>query len=115
MRLTSEMWISALLRHVFAQGGYGAIARRGATQAGAIFVIRRRRSGTCDLYSPAPQTDYTGHNDERLFTLARDDIDDAAVSEYLKREERFDPDIWVVEVEIGQNELAQFVEITMLS
>ena len=45
MRLTSDFWVSALMRRVFAEGGFAAVARRGASEAGAVFVVTRNRVG----------------------------------------------------------------------
>ena len=44
MRVTSEFFVSALIRRVFSSGGFAAVERRGATEAGAVFLRRRRAS-----------------------------------------------------------------------
>lgn len=68
MRLTSDFWVSALIRKVQGDGGFAYLARRGSKEAGAIFIKISSRFGTCDLYSPAPQTSYEEISDgERLF------------------------------------------------
>lgn len=55
------------------------------------------------LYGPAPQTSYDeARPEDRLFTRLLVDSDDEAVSARLERESRFDPDIWVVEIEGGE-------------
>ena len=38
MRLTTSLWASALVRRVFASGGFAAILRHGADSAGAVFL-----------------------------------------------------------------------------
>ncbi|MEP2580565.1 MAG: DUF1491 family protein, partial [Roseibium sp.] len=38
MRVTSEFFVSALVRRVFGEGGFAAVSRRGAPEAGAVFV-----------------------------------------------------------------------------
>jgi hypothetical protein len=112
MRVTSDLWVSALLRRVQSEGGFGAVVRRGATEAGAIFLTLRSRTGDIDLYGPAPQTGYDdARPTERHFTPlvnagAQEDIDAK-----LERELRFDPDIWVVELEIGEERFAELIEI----
>lgn len=113
MRLTSDFWVSALMRRVQQEGGFAAIVRRGATEAGAIFLILRTRSGGLSLYGPAPQSDYGDAKPaERHFTpltLAgmQDDID-----KRLEREMQFDPDVWIVELEAEEEALSRLVEIT---
>lgn len=99
MRVTSELWVSALMRRVFAGGGFAAILRRGAVEAGAIFIVGRGRSGDVALYGPAPQAGYAeARPEERAFMrLAAEN--DAEIDAKLAREARFDPDFWVLEIE----------------
>ncbi len=104
MRITSDLFVSALLRRVFAAGGYGAVLRKGAEQAGAIHIRRRDRLGLETLYGPAPQSfamddREDGAGDERLFEERLSGVDADAVDAALAREMRFDPDAWVVELE----------------
>lgn len=108
MRVTTELWVSALVRRVFASGGFAAVMRRGASEAGAVFVAVRDRSGHVTLYGPAPQTSYeAGRPDDRHFMpVVAEDADG-----YIEREVRFDPDIWLVEVEAdGVPDLIRIVE-----
>lgn len=101
MRVTSDLWVSALIRRVFSDGGFAAVRHKGAHEAGAIFVIRRTRLGELELYSPAPQTSYDqARPSERQFVLVVTTTDEDDVEKRLAREMRFDPDVWVVEVEM---------------
>jgi hypothetical protein len=100
MRVTSDFWVSALVKRIFSDGGFAAIRRRGAREAGAVFVLRRLRTGEIELYAPAPQTSYDeAKPEERQFTHALTAEDEEAVEKRLEREMRFDPDVWVVEIE----------------
>ena len=102
MRVTTDLWVSALLRRVFIAGGFAAVVKRGATEAGAVFVLSRGRLGEVALYGPAPQTSYdSAKPDERFFTLLGAGEDGSALDARLEREKKFDPDIWVVEIEAG--------------
>ena len=102
MRVTTDLWVSALVRRVFGAGGFAAIVKRGATEAGAVFVLSRGRMGEVALYGPAPQTSYdSAKPDERFFTLLEAGDDGLAFDARLEREKKFDPDIWVVEIEGG--------------
>ena len=102
MRVTTDFWVSALVRRVFAAGGFAAIVKRGATEAGAVFVLSRGRMGEVALYGPAPQTSYdSAKPDERFFSLLDAGDDGSDVYARLEREKKFDPDIWVVEIEAG--------------
>jgi hypothetical protein len=96
-RLTSEFWVSAWLRQVAHDGLVGVLRIRGAAEAGAIFVKLDRLDRTAALYGPAPQSlaDNTG---ERRFVLVQD-ADPGTIEERVVRERRFDPDLWLVEIE----------------
>ncbi len=101
MRLTSEMWTSALIRRVFGDGSFGAIERRGAGEAGAIFIKARRRDGITRLFGPAPQSFFAEERpDERRFEQRLETGDESALRESLQRELKFDSDIWIVEIEV---------------
>lgn len=100
MRVTSSLWVGAYVRRCFVEGAFAAVVRRGAEEAGAIFVIVDRLGGTADLYGPAPQAMFDeSQPSERLFQLvaAEEPLDD--VNARVEREVRFDPDLWVVAVE----------------
>jgi hypothetical protein len=97
MRVTSELFVSQLLRRLFAAGEFAAVVRRGAEAAGAIFVVSRGRSGDVRLYGPAPQS--FGEDDGARRFMAEPVKDDAAMDQRFAREARFDPDFWVVEIE----------------
>ncbi|MEN5276105.1 DUF1491 family protein [Brucella sp. TWI432] len=100
MRVTSDFWVSALIRRVQGEGGFAYLARRGSKEAGAIFIKVSSRLGTCDLYSPAPQTSYDEDDDgERMFLRILHEVDDLKAGERMEREIRFDPDLWLVELE----------------
>ncbi len=75
---------------------------------GAKGVWRRRLRGhpepggvgTTTLYGPAPQTSYdSARPDERQFSLLETTEDASSIDARLERERRFDPDIWVIEIE----------------
>jgi hypothetical protein len=106
MRLKSELFVSALLRRVFNLGGYAAVLRKGAEDAGAIFIRQRSRAGTETLYAPAPQSFFDDPAPGRLFEIRLQEADGEAVDQAIAREIRFDPDCWVVEIEVdGRGDL----------
>lgn len=112
MRVTTDLWVSALTRRVFASTGFAAIVQRGATEAGAVFVLTRDRFGEVTLYGPAPQTSYDdARPDERLFSKLETTLDEEIVTKRLEREKKFDPDIWVVEIEPGSVRIDELIAI----
>ena len=102
MRLKTALWVAAYLRRCQVEGVFGVVRRRGAEEAGALFVRISRLDGTSDLFGPAPQSAFeAAESAARAFapSLAEQPAPDAAVENYLAREVKFDPDVWIVEVE----------------
>lgn len=102
MRLKSGIWVSAYLRRCQVEGASAVVRRRGAEEAGAVFIKINRLDGTAELFGPAPQTAFDDAQPaERAFSpsLAKQPAPDADIEAYLVREVRFDPDVWIVEVE----------------
>lgn len=112
MRVTTDLWVSALLRRVQGEGGFAALLRRGFASAGAVFILIRTGTGETILFGPASQTSYSGEDADRRFTEIMRTADEEGISVRLEREIRFDPDVWVVELEIGQRAPAGYFPIT---
>ncbi|HEV7308250.1 DUF1491 family protein [Ensifer sp.] len=101
MRLKSHIFVSSLLRRAFALGGYAAVLRKGAEDAGAIFIRQRTRLGTETLFAPAPQNFFDDEVDlGRKFEVRLRDSEAERVDAALASEIRFDPDCWIVEIEL---------------
>lgn len=101
MRLKSHIFVSAVLRRAFALGGYAAVLRKGADDAGAIFIRQRTRMGTETLFAPAPQNFFDDDADiGRKFEIRLKDRESGELDDALAREIRFDPDCWIVEIEL---------------
>lgn len=112
MRLTSDFWVSALVRRAFASGGFAAVLRRGAAEAGAVFLVCRGRSGDMTLFGPAPQTSYdAGKPEDRRFSRLMSGDAAELFEPRLEREQRFDSDIWIVEVETGETPIEAMITV----
>jgi hypothetical protein len=99
-RLTSGFFVSALLRQCASMGVVAVLRRRGAEEAGAIFVKVDRLDGRADLFGPAPQSLVEADDGERVFTrLSPDEAPSFWAEERFTRETRFDSDAWLVEIE----------------
>jgi hypothetical protein len=87
------------------EGVSAVLRRRGAAEAGAIFVKVDHLNGRATLYEPAPQSvsAVAQPGVERLFARAHSGLSVGSdeAEERLKREITFDPDLWIVEVEDG--------------
>lgn len=102
MRLKSAIWVAAYIRRCNIEGAFAAVRRRGAEEAGAIFIVLNRLDGTADLYGPAPQAVFDqARPADRAFSaiLKQRPAPEADVNARLAREIDFDPDVWIVEVE----------------
>ena len=102
MRLKTALWVAAYLRRCQVEGISGVVCRRGAEEAGAVFVRISKLDGTSDLFGPAPQSAFdAAQGAARAFapSLATQMASDAAVEAYLARQVKFDPDVWIIEVE----------------
>ena len=99
MRLKSKIYVQALVRRAETQGAAAFVVRSGAAEAGAIFIKINRLDGSCEVLSPSQRLG-KGGDIERSWTRplpGRSSEEDAA--EYLARQLKFDPDIWIVEIE----------------
>jgi hypothetical protein len=97
MRLKSGIWVSAYLRRCQTEG-----AQAGADEAGAIFIKVSRLDGTAAVFGPAPQTAFDeARPSDRVFApaLKLQPVPEPDAEAYLAKQTKFDPDIWIVEVE----------------
>ncbi len=106
MRLKSGIWVAAYIRRVqiegAQEGAQAMLRRRGAEEAGAVFIKISRLDGTAAVFAPAPQTAFDeARPSDRAFirALKTEASAEADAEAYLARQIKFDPDVWIVEVE----------------
>jgi hypothetical protein len=101
MRVKSNIWVAAYLRRCQTESIFGAVRRRGAEEAGAIFIKLALLDGRALLFAPAPQTAYDDSRPtDRVFSqVTAEPVAEQAVEDRLAKEVRFDSDVWIVEVE----------------
>ncbi len=96
MLLSAEVWIAALIRRVEAAGSFATIARRGERQFGAVLV---------KVYNLKTRETYVlreaQRGEETVWMRPVDMSDEAGLDDWIARQARFDPDLWVVEIEDG--------------
>ena len=99
-RLRADIWVSAYIRRCAVEGAYATLRKRGAAEAGAVFIVIDCLDGRMAVFGPAPQSE-ARDDGERVFTRMHDEewIDGLAAAERLRREAKFDPDLWIVDVE----------------
>jgi hypothetical protein len=76
-------------------GRYGTVIRKGDPDAGGILVVLHGRAGLSVL------SQIRAANGELAWLRATgaDPVDQAKADEYVARQLRFDPDLWVLEFE----------------
>jgi hypothetical protein len=101
MRIKSNIWVAAYLRRCQIQNIFGVVRRRGAEEAGAIFIKLALLDGNALLFTPAPQTAYDeSRPTDRVFAQTTPaPVAEQVVEDRLAKEIRFDSDIWIVEIE----------------
>jgi hypothetical protein len=102
MRLKSGIWVAAYMRRCQIEGASAVLRRRGAEEAGAVFIKVSRLDGTADVFGPAPQSAFDeARPADRAFVrcLKMQPAPDAEAETYLARQIKFDPDVWIIEVE----------------
>src|SRR4051794_16192079 len=102
MRLKSGIWVAAYIRRCQVEGAQAVLRRRGADEAGAVFIKVSKLDGTAEVFGPAPQSTFDeARPADRAFirALKTQAVSEADAETYLARQVKFDPDIWIVEVE----------------
>jgi hypothetical protein len=94
-RLKAGIFVRALIRRVEVAGAQAYVVRKGAEEAGAIFLKVSRLDGTCTVLTQAR----AGDGELVWARPLGDSIDDVKASAYFERQIKFDPDIWIVEIE----------------
>lgn len=95
-RLAAGLLVSALTRRMDASGGAGTVLNKGDATAGAILLVIANRGQVQQLLER--RLDPKGHY--RWASTGPDDPHDTgALSDYIARRRRVDPDLWVVELD----------------
>lgn len=99
MSVKSDIWVSAYRRRCDLQALPCVIVRKGAADAGTIFVCIRISNHEVWLMGPpvGPLLDDLG---DRIFEPRfSTPVPESQIDEYLAKQAGYDPDIWVLEVE----------------
>jgi hypothetical protein len=99
LSLKSEIWVQALVRKCNSEGKFCTVAKKGAAEAGAIFLIINRLDKSFHLLGPAPGPAYDEKGDRRFIEELPYPATEAQVSTLLERRRKFDSDLWIVEIE----------------
>jgi len=99
-RLKTGLWVRAVLRRISSDGTSAMVLKKGDEDAGAVLIVLTDRSGG------------TGVLREDGSGWTRVDASDAAsVDAYLERQKQYDPDLWIIELEM--RDVSQPIERTL--
>lgn len=108
MLLATDLWVGALIRRAEIGGAFAMVIRKGDTRAGAVLVkVVNRSDNTARLYSEATRMD-----GEAVWMQPAASTEEPDLDRYIERARKFDPDLWVVEIEDrrGRHFLTEAVE-----
>jgi len=96
-RIASSVLVGALIRKAEADGGFAAVLNKGDAVSGAVLVILAERGGNVRIVERAlgPNGLYAWHQ------ITDAPQDPKEVPPLVERRRRFDPDLWVVELDIA--------------
>jgi hypothetical protein len=95
-RLTSSMLVWALMRQAQAAGGFAAVLAKGDATAGAVLVILTERGQKRSAFEQLLQPD--GHY--LWQDIGQSGQDEAQLNALIERRRKWDPDLWVLELDI---------------
>ncbi len=94
-RLSTDVWVGALIRRAELGGAFAMVARKGDARAGAVLVKAvNRRAGSARLYGEAVRGD-----GERVWMEPTASQLEGDLDAHIRRAAAADPDLWVVEIE----------------
>ncbi|TFI59527.1 DUF1491 family protein [Sphingomonas parva] len=100
-RLSTNLLIGALVRKAEAEGGFAAVLSKGDESSGSILVILTEKGTNPRLYERLLGAD--GLYSWQLALTAETDKS-LEMSDFLARRRRFDPDLWVIELDVPSAE-----------
>jgi hypothetical protein len=100
-RIAASVLASALIRKAEGEGGFGAVLAKGDPTAGSILVILLEKGGNPRLFERLLQSDGRYSWQE---SGSRRVEKPQEVPEFIARRRRFDPDLWVLELDIPSSE-----------
>ena len=94
-RLKADIYVKGLIRRAEVAGASAYVVRRGSEEAGAIFLKIARLDGTCTVLNQARR----GEGELVWMKPLGETSDEATAAKYFEKQVRFDPDLWIVEIE----------------
>jgi len=99
MSVKSDIWIQAYRRRCELNAMPCVIVRKGAPEAGTIYICIRVDDDNVWLMGPPAGPSLNDDGDRMFEARFPTAVPQGEVDEYLARQAGYDPDIWVIEVE----------------
>ena len=104
-QLRSDVWCAAFIRRHNDLGHMCVVSRKGHLVAGQIWIEVDHLDGTMSLFSPAPLAALDEERAERVFDRRFTSVEPHKCKERIAQELDFDPDIWVITLEMRSNDI----------
>ena len=96
VRLTPKRWVSSLVRRANLAGDIATIVKKGDETAGQVLLVARRRSGELQVFT---RTMNSRGSYSWTVALQTNQEELGKINEYLERQTRYDPDLWIIELD----------------
>ena len=100
-RIATSVLAGALIRKAEAEGGFGAVLAKGDATAGSILVILLEKGVNPRLFERLLQPDGRYAWQE---SGSQHIENSKEVPEFIARRRRFDPDLWLIELDVPSGE-----------
>ena len=100
-RLPAHVEAAGFIRRAQAEGGFAAILRKGDPDSGALILIVRERGELCGILERELGARFTY---EWSFKRLDPRLERDSVADLIARREQFDPDSWLIELDIAEPE-----------
>lgn len=98
MLLSTDVWAGALVRRANQAGAFATVVRKGDARAGTVLVkVLNTRERSVRIYSQS-----FGAGGEEVWIEPQPGRDEPELDAYVEKQARFDPDLWVIEIEDQQ-------------
>jgi hypothetical protein len=94
-RLKAGIFVRALIRRAEVAGAAAFVVRHGSDEAGAILIKIARLDGTCTILTQARR----GEGELVWVRPLGESTGDAEAAAFFEKQIRYDPDLWIVEIE----------------
>ena len=94
-RLKAGIFVRATIRRAEVAGASAYVVRKGNEEAGAVYLRISKLDGTCTVLEQVRR----GEGDLAWMKPLGDAVDDERAKSYFDKQLRFDPDLWIVEIE----------------